>query len=166
MVHERNTAYVGVRTKYSGAGGEGCSSSSINTHYRQPLRVPRRPSSISFTPDTISLPHSISNHPYRYRRFRCSRDRCRLAVRVLSPRATKNTDQPTRASFTVFEARYPFRSRPTLHSSSRVLFFVTREREGGGRESFAFIYSTRTDEGWISGSVCSNETLASVLEIA
>lgn len=54
----RNTAYVGVRTKYSGVGGrEGCCSSSINTHYRQPLRVPRRPSSISFTPDTISLPH-------------------------------------------------------------------------------------------------------------
>lgn len=49
---------MGVRTKYSGVGGrEGCCSSSINTHYRQPLRVPRRPSSISFTPDTISLPH-------------------------------------------------------------------------------------------------------------
>lgn len=157
----RNTAYVGVRTKYSGVGGEGCSSSSINTHYRQPLRVPRRPSSISFTPDTISLPHfepplllSSVRMLERPVSFSCTR-------LIAFPRATKNTDRPTR-EFRRIRVRsqvsglLPFAANSLL-LVSRPLFFVTRQREG---ERFYLFYSNRPGLGFGL-----DETLASVFEI-
>lgn len=157
----RNTAYVGVRTKYSGVGGEGCSSSSINTHYRQPLRVPRRPSSISFTPDTISLPHfepplllSSVRMLERPVSFSCTR-------LIAFPRATKNTDRPTR-EFRRIRVRsqvsglLPFAANSLL-LVSRPVFFVTRQREG---ERFYLFYSNRPGLGFGL-----DETLASVFEI-
>lgn len=96
-------------------------------------------------------PSPISNHPYCYRRFGCSRDRCRLAVRVLSRfLAPPKIPIGPRASFavSVFEARCPasFRSRPTLYSSFRGLYSLSRGKERGR----GFIYSTRIDQGWVS----------------
>lgn len=96
-------------------------------------------------------PSPISNHPYCYRRFGCSRDRCRLAVRVLSRfLAPPKIPIGPRASFavSVFEARCPasFRLRPTLYSSFRDLYSLSRGKERGR----GFIYSTRIDQGWVS----------------
>lgn len=106
-------------------------------------------------------PSPISNHPYCYRRFGCSRDRCRLAVRVLSRfLAPPKIPIGPRASFavSVFEARCPasFRSRSLL-LVSRPVFFVTRQREG---ERFYLFYSNRPGLGFGL-----DETLASVFEI-
>lgn len=96
-------------------------------------------------------PSPISNHPYCYRRFGCSRDRCRLTVRVLSRfLAPPKIPIGPRASFavSVFEARCPasFRSRPTLYSSFRGLCSLSRGKERGR----GFIYSIRIDQGWVS----------------
>ena len=109
---ERNTAYVGVRTKYSGVGG--CSSTSINTHYQQPRFVPRRPSSISFTPDTLSLPLPPSI-PFRKTPTIVgldARDRCRFS-------STKSYRDGCYSRF----ARHSPQEKPIgLHA--RVFFFL------------------------------------------
>lgn len=158
---ERETPRTWAFVRSTAESGGKCSSSSINTHYRQPLRVPRRPSSISFTPDTISLPHfepplllSSVRMLERPVSFSCTR-------LIAFPRATKNTDRPTR-EFRRIRVRsqvsglLPFAANSLL-LVSRPVFFVTRQREG---ERFYLFYSNRP--GLDFGL---DETLASVFEI-
>lgn len=117
-----------------------------------------RPFRSPLTPYPLPPPPFHSEPPLPLRRFRCSRDRTRLiASRFLAPQKN-NRLAHTRVSisFTVF--LYPvrsLRSRPTLHSSSRELCSLSRERERG---RVLFIPEQR--RVGISGSVCSMKRFA------
>lgn len=103
VVDERNTAYVGVRTKRS-RGGEGGREGALlarsihTTGNPSASHAVPRPFRSPLTPYPLPPPPFHSEPPLPLRRFRCSRDRTRLIARPprVFSRRKEITDWPTR----------------------------------------------------------------------